>query len=66
LQARRQELLLEIAGLKRQTETPITALKDSQAEAFGRALKSRLNANRPFAKQYLPLLVSQSVPQTAR
>ncbi len=59
LQARRQELLLEIAGLKRQTETPLKALKADQAEAFARALKSRLGANRPFAKQYLRLLVSE-------
>lgn len=28
-------------------------------EAFGRALESRLAANRPFAKQYLRLLVSE-------
>ncbi len=59
LQARRQEVLLEIAGLKRQAETPLRALKASQVEAFGRALKSRLGANRPFAKQYLRLLVSE-------
>ena len=59
LQARRQELLLEIAGLKRQTEIPLKALNANQAEAFGKALKSRLGANRPFAKQYLRLLVSE-------
>jgi len=55
----RKESLLEIAGLKRQTETPLRVLKADQAEAFARALKSRLGANRPFAKQYLRLLVSE-------
>jgi hypothetical protein len=59
LQARRQELLLEIAGAKRETETPLKALKAGQVDAFGRALRSRLGGNRPFAKQYLRLLVSE-------
>ena len=59
LQARRQELLLEIAGAKRETETPLKALNAGQVEAFGRALRSRLGGNQPFAKQYLRLLVSE-------
>ena len=59
LQARRQEVLLEIAGLKRQGEVPIKLLKADQVEAFGKALKAKLAANGPFAKQYLRLLVSQ-------
>ena len=59
LQARRQELLLEVAGLKRQNETPLKLLKADQVEAFGKALKSKLAANGPFAKQYLRLLVSR-------
>src|ERR1017187_4629369 len=59
LQARRQELLLELAGLKRQNETPLKLLKADQGEAFGKALKSKLAANRPFAKQCLRLLVSR-------
>ena len=58
LQARRQELLLEVAGLKRQNETPLKLLKTGQVEAFGKALKSRLVAGSPFAKQYLRLLVT--------
>jgi site-specific DNA recombinase len=59
LQARRQELLLEIAGLKRQGETPLKVLDLGQIDAFGTALKAKLVANSPFAKQYLRLLVSQ-------
>jgi site-specific DNA recombinase len=59
LQARRQELLLEIAGLKRQSESPLKFLRADQVEAFGNALKSKLAENSPFAKQYLRLLVSQ-------
>ena len=59
LQARRQELLLEVAGAKRETETPLKALKAGQVDAFGRALRSRLGGNQPFAKQYLRLLVSE-------
>ncbi len=59
LQARRQELLLEIAGLKRQGETPLKVLNMGQVDAFGRVLKAKLAANSPFAKQYLRLLVSQ-------
>ena len=59
LQARRQELLLEIAGLKRQGETPLKVLNTGQIDAFGKALKAKLAANSPFAKQYLRLLVSQ-------
>ena len=40
LQARRQELLLEIAGLRRQSESPLKLLRADQVEAFGKALKS--------------------------
>ena len=59
LQARRQELLLEIAGLKRQAETPLKLLSGNQVEAFGKALKAKLAESGPFAKQYLRLLVSR-------
>jgi site-specific DNA recombinase len=59
LQARRQELLLAIASIKREGESPLRLVKADQAEAFGRALKSKLAANGPFAKQYLRLLVTR-------
>ena len=59
LQARRQELLLEIAGFKRQAETPLKRLSGNQVEAFGKALKARLAENGSFAKQYLRLLVTR-------
>jgi hypothetical protein len=59
LQGRRQEVLIQMAGLKRQGEAPLKLLNAGQVEAFSRALKSKLTANSPFAKQYLRLLVSE-------
>ncbi len=59
LQVRRQDLLLEIAGLKHQGETPLKLLRADQVQAFGKALKAKLTEHGPFAKQYLRLLVSQ-------
>jgi len=50
---------LEIAGLKRQSESPLKLLRADQVEAFGKALKSKLAESGPFAKQYLLLLVSR-------
>ncbi len=50
---------MEIAGLKRQSESPLKLLRADQVEAFGKALKSKLAESGPFAKQYLRLLVSQ-------
>ena len=37
---------------------PIKLLTANQIDGFGKALKSKLSANSPFAKQYLRLLVS--------
>ncbi|MGP1680081.1 MAG: recombinase family protein, partial [Burkholderiales bacterium] len=59
LQGRRQEVLIQIAGIKQQGETPLKLLNASQVDAFARALKSKLTTNSPFAKQYLRLLVSE-------
>jgi site-specific DNA recombinase len=57
LQARRQEILTEIAGLRRQRELPTVLLTPSKVQAFTRALRTRLLGNRDFAKEYLHLLV---------
>ena len=59
LQARRQAVLLEMAAVKQQKELPEKLLKAPQAEAFARALKKHLTVNRPFAKQYLHLLIDE-------
>ena len=59
LQGRRQEVLIQIAGLKRQSEMLLKLLNAGQIEAFGRALKTKLSSNSPFAKQYLRLIVSE-------
>ena len=42
LQARRQEILIEIAGLKRQREMPLDLLKPKQIGAFSKALRTKL------------------------
>ncbi len=59
LQARRQEVLLEMGSLKREGETPLKLLKTDQVEAFGKAVRVKLAENGPFAKQYLRLLVGR-------
>ncbi len=59
IQARRQEVLVEIAAIKRQTTIPVKLLRVGQAEVFAKVLKAKLMGSRPFAKQYLLALVSQ-------
>jgi site-specific DNA recombinase len=58
LQARRQELLIEIAGYRRQQLLP--DIKQNQLTAFTKALRSRLmDRSSGFGKEYLKLLVSE-------
>ena len=60
LQARRQEILIEIAGLKRQREMPLDLLKPKQISAFSKALRAKLlDRNSGFGKEYLKLLVNE-------
>ena len=60
LQARRQEILIEIAGFRRQKEMPLDLLKPKQIGAFSKALRSKLlDRNSGFGKEYLKLLVSE-------
>ena len=40
-------MLLEMASLKRQGETPLKLLKADQVEAFGKALRAKLAENGP-------------------
>ena len=59
-QARRQEVLTEMAGLRRQKEMPITQLGAKKIDAFCTALKQRLqDTETNFAKDYLRLLVDE-------
>ena len=58
LQARRQELLIEIAGFRRQQQLP--DIKQNQLTAFTKALRSKLlDKSSGFGKEYLKLLVSE-------
>jgi DNA invertase Pin-like site-specific DNA recombinase len=57
LQARRQAILTEIAGLKARVGLPAALLRPKHIETFTASLKSVLLNKRGFAKQYLRLLV---------
>ncbi len=60
IQARRQDVLLEIAGLKRQREMPTDILKAQHINAFSTALRKKLlDRNSRFGKDYLKLLVNE-------
>ncbi|MGO9446065.1 MAG: recombinase family protein [Thiobacillaceae bacterium] len=60
LQARRQEILLEVASLKRQKDIPLDLLKPQQISAFSKALRAKLvDRESGFGKEYLKLLVSE-------
>ena len=60
LQARRKEILLEIAGLKRQRDLPSDLLKPQHIKAFSTALRSKLlDRESRFGKEYLKLLVNE-------
>lgn len=59
-QARRQEVLTEMAGLRRQKEMPISQLGPKKIDAFCKALKQRLqDKGTNFGKEYLRLLVDE-------
>ncbi len=58
LQERRQELLIEIAGYKRQQQLP--DINQNQLTAFIKALRSKLlDSSSGFGKEYLKLLVNE-------
>ena len=60
LQAQRQAILTEIAGIKRQKEMPKQLLSSRHVSAFCQALKGRLlNRSSGFGKRYLRLLVDE-------
>ena len=58
LQARRQEILTEMAGIKREAGMPNELLSEKNASAFCNALRKRLqDPGSSFGKQYLRLLL---------
>jgi primosomal protein N'' len=60
LQAQRQAILTEIAGIRRQKEMPQQLLSSRNVAAFCQALKARLfDRSSGFGKRYLRLLVDE-------
>ncbi len=60
LQARRQEILTEIAGLTQQQDLPVATLGPRRIQAFCAALRAKLlDQASGFGKQYLKLLVNE-------
>ncbi len=58
-QTRRQEILLEMGGLRRRADLPLKTIGARQVDTFARVLRGKLLGNKAFAKQYLRLLVSE-------
>lgn len=60
LGAKRQAILTEIAGIRRQQEIPSQLLTDRNIDGFCRALRSKLfDRESNFGKEYLKLLVDE-------
>jgi site-specific DNA recombinase len=60
LQAQRQALLTELAGLRRLKQMPVEALGEKQVLAFTTALRERfMGKDRIFSKKYVQLLVEE-------
>jgi len=60
LKSRREAVLIQIAGARRQTEMPLSTLTGGQLDAFGAALRARLmDTDTGPAKRYLRELVSE-------
>jgi len=59
LQAQRQAILTDIAGLKTKATVPAHVLQQKHIDAFTKLLRGKLLENGPFAKEYLRLLVNE-------
>jgi len=58
LQARKQELLIQVAGYRQQQQLP--EIKQNQLEAFTKALRNKLlDKSSGFGKEYLKLLINE-------
>jgi len=59
LQAQRQAILTDIAGVKIKATLPAHVLQQKHIDAFTKLLRGKLLENGPFAKEYLRLLVHE-------
>ena len=60
LKARRESILVEMAGTRQQTSLPIAKLNSQQIQSFGDALRIKLlDRENGFSKQYLRVLVNE-------
>ena len=60
LKSRREGILIEIAGIKREQEIPLKVIAERQVDGFCRALRSKLfDKASNFGKEYLKLLVDR-------
>ena len=59
LQAQRQAILTDIAGLKTKATVPAHVLQQKHIDAFTKLLRAKLLENGLFAKEYLRLLVHE-------
>jgi len=60
LKARRESILIEMAGTRQQRALPLDQIKASQIHAFANALRARvLDRGSGFSKRYLHLLVNE-------
>jgi len=60
LKARREAILIEIAGIKREQEIPLKMVAERHVDGFCRALKEKLfDKASNFGKEYLKLLVDR-------
>jgi site-specific DNA recombinase len=60
LKSRREGILIEIAGIKREQEIPLKVIAERQVDGFCRALRSKLfDRASNFGKEYLRLLIDR-------
>lgn len=60
LKSRREAILIEIAGIKREQEIPLKVIGERQVDGFCRALRSKLfDRASNFGKEYLRLLIDR-------
>ncbi|WP_368492575.1 recombinase family protein [Janthinobacterium sp. Marseille-P9896] len=60
LKARRESILIEMAGTRRDSAMPLDKINAGQIDAFGKAMRTKLlDRENGFSKQYLRLLVSE-------
>jgi DNA invertase Pin-like site-specific DNA recombinase len=55
----REAMMVEIAGLKRQTQSPLAVITPQKIDAVARILNKRLSEATPFAKAYLKAALSE-------